>query len=312
MRKFAAILFILVLTLLSTVPAFAENYELDPFTGQIIGRTDSSDPEAPAEVRISNNCTYDKDQKLFTFTTASASNAYVQCSLYDGEITTGTVTLNVGEGARVSMYLDGEKLSAMGQMTLNDSGYYTIRNNDSDKVLLSFTIVPETTCMLAAYKLPSIFFVTGLSRDGKKLSINDTSMVSLAEDGAYSIIYQSTPLNLYRNLYLRIDHTAPVLEIEGVKSGIATGPVTLGETENGSTLTVMRDGERLLVPGNPLKTPGVYHLTYTDNAGNSTFYDFTIRFYMDITLGALIAAVAVLLIAIIVYIIHARRHMRTY
>ena len=113
----------------------------------------------------------------------------------------------------------------------------------------------------------------------------------------------SYSLNIY------VDHQAPELILEGVENGIAKGPVTISGLEDESILEIFRDDERI-VQSEELKTSGTYKLIYSDEAGNSTEYNFVIRVYFDTTAWSYVAAVVLIIAGVIVYMIYCRKHLR--
>jgi len=312
MKKIAAIFLSLILVVLSVVSAFADNYEVDPFTGEIIRSTDGTTVISVNSYKLNPYCNYDTNLERYVFSTGYSGDSDVTCSIYNGEITTDAVQAYFGSSSLVTVYKDGEAMDVAGEVIFSEAGAYVIRKNSSNEELFSFYIVPSVTCLLNSYQLPAGFFYTSVTKNGQQMINTGDTLLSLVEDGEYVINYKCSVTGKKTSLRLVIDHTAPQLSLDGVYNGIAQGQVVIGELEENSVLNVLRGGELHVLVGNTLTMPGVYHLSYYDEAGNCTNYDFTIRFYLDPKGWAAAIAIAVLTVIIVGYGIYCRRHMRTY
>lgn len=235
----------------------------------------------------------------------------VEASVMDGMIVTEPVVLASENTSVLILYKDGERVTLADSTTLEDSGYYVVQYNDNDgatQTILEFTIVPSLTGMISQYSIPSGFRATEITRDGESLAI--TSDIDLTKEGQYHIAYQCERTQVAYSLDLTIDHTAPVLTLDGVENGVANGPVDLSGVEEGATVAITLDGndynyrEKLSESGN-------YVVTITDAAGNESTYEFTIRIYLDSSAYVSIIIMLAILAGIAVYMVIERKKLRT-
>ncbi len=235
----------------------------------------------------------------------------VEASVMDGMIVTEPVVLASENTSVLILYKDGARVTLADSTTLEDSGYYVVQYNDNDgatQTILEFTIVPSLTGMISQYSIPSGFRATEITRDGESLAI--TSDIDLTKEGQYHIAYQCERTQVAYSLDLTIDHTAPVLTLDGVENGVANGPVDLSDVEEGATVAITLDGndynyrEKLSESGN-------YVVTITDAAGNESTYEFTIRIYLDSSAYVSIIIMLAILAGIAVYMVIERKKLRT-
>ncbi len=308
MKKLTAIFLCLLLIALSAVSCFADDlYIIDPYTGEIISTIEGY---SVSSIRYSDRCIYNIKEDLYTYSLPGGTGVSVTCSVYDGMVVQGGVTLSVDNPTLIDVYREGELVSADEYSLLSQPGTYIVRDLGNDAQLFSFTIVGRLSGAVYAYRVPSPFSVYKVTFNGEPVSVSG-NVVNMSEEGEYYVEYGNYSAGKTYELNLFSDHTAPVLEIGGVnENGIAKSTVTLGKREPNSTIRLTRNGEETAVR-DELDQPGEYVLTYTDEAGNASLYHFTIRVFFDASARVFLGMFLLVLAAAGAYMIYARRHMRT-
>lgn len=307
MKKLTAICISLILVMASAVLAFGDGlYEVDAQSGQIVNAV--TEAEAVDYVRISPSCAYDKAEGLYVFTGMGTAGVTFSSSVYSSMYTTDHVRLIADPTEQLTVYLNGESLDFAGEAEYSEPGSYIVRDK-ANTLVHGFTILSRVTNAVYSYEIPAIFYVESIERNGDMLQYYENS-IDLTEDGRYYISYACYDTGKEYTLDVTVDHTPPVLELDGVgEDGYATRAVTVGNKEAGSTLTVLREGEELVLY-DTLDTPGDYEIRYTDEAGNTTVYNFTIKVFLNTNAWFAVLIIAALIIGIGVFMIYTRTHTR--
>ena len=292
--------------LLCAGPCFAEVFIYSPDGELLDGNTGASS----TKVQLESDCYYDRTSKRFVYSTDIAPDAKVESSVYSGMMVRDAVELIVDVSANVEVYRDGLTVDSSEYEYLTTPGFYVVRNRTTDREVLSFVIINEVTGAVNSYKLPSIFYFTSANYEGESIP-TDFNTVSFAEDGWYALTYKSSVIDAEYSLGVEIDHTYPVLEIFGVENDVANGPVSFGPTEAGSTLEITLNDEPFsYYKDDILKQAGEYVVKYTDRAGNTSSYYFTINIFLDGGAWVFVGMAAAVIIAVIVYVIYCKKHTR--
>lgn len=309
-------LFVIFLSLIMVLSAFSTCFAVttltvDPFTGEVLNASeDATAFSNTGEVTLTTNVRYDKEQKLYLYLTNNLNNKNVYCSVYNGMVVTEPVTLILESTELTTVYYEGEIYEVPEDNIVSDPGVYIVRNVESDTELFRFTIVNPVTCMLYSYTIPSLFYLVSVTKDGVDIGASDGTIL-LEDDGIYKIIYAIDKINKTYELDLTIDHTPPSLIISGVnEKGYASSTVTFGETEENSTMVIQRDEEYIAL-SSQLKTAGDYIVEYSDEAGNTVEYQFTIRFFFDGGAWIYVAMLAMVLGAAAFYYFWSKKNFRT-
>ena len=300
-----------MLLLTSAVLSFGDGlYQIDAQTGQTVGAPSEDDAESAESVRITSSCAYDMTAGMYVYTNMGPAGSGFKCSVYDGMNVRGRVTLQSDVGQQLKVYLNGEALEYSGDTEFADPGTYIVRDRNNAQIF-SFTILNRVTNALYFYDVPSVFYVETVFLNDEPLG-GISNRVAMENDGDYSINYFSYDTNVKYQLKVTVDHTPPVLELEGLNDqGYATNAVTLGKMENYSTVIITRDGEEIPMPSaGALTEAGDYVINYSDEAGNLSVYTFTIRPYLDLNAWFAVLIFAVLVIATGAFMIYSRTHMR--
>jgi len=313
MKRTLTLILCAVIVAMFSCSSFAAIVTYDQFTGEVesvktVSGEDLSKTEAGGKQKITAYSYYDTtDRRYYYYSENSKSTGYVSSSVCDGEYTRDDVKITFTDGIDVQLYHDGKLLEMSSGMIIDEPGNYLVKDVLSDKTLFDFVVLSKVTGSVYSYELPSSYFLSGCTIDGHTQLVSG-STVDMTKDGEYVISYVNVYDGMKRSLSVRIDHTAPVLDILGVTDGQAHGPVNFGELEDNSSLLVTIEGVEI-----PAKTEykdaGTYFVTYTDEAGNSSVYEFTIYAYLDVQAWAAIICVVLIIIAALVYMMYWRKHL---
>ncbi|MCQ2566499.1 MAG: hypothetical protein MJ194_06640 [Clostridia bacterium] len=309
MKKLTAICLSLILVLASTVLCFGDGlYEIDAQSGQIVGAKYGSDEEPVDYVRLTTSCAYSKTKEMYEFTGLGTAGVSFSCSVCNGMYTTDAVILQSDPTTQLRVFLNGEQLEYEGEGEFDAVGTYIVRDRDNSLVL-SFTILDYTTNAVSAYDVAPFFFVDSVYHDGVLVEAPG-NRIDMTEDGEYRISYYCYDTEVNYVLDVIIDHTAPELEITGLdQNNIAHNAVVLSDRESGSAMVILKDGDEIPL-AQTLTASGEYEIRYSDEAGNTSTYYFTIRPYLDANAWTFVFIVALLLIGVGAFMIYTRTHMR--
>ena len=288
--------------------------EIDIITGLPVTDSVAEDTASQQTVFLADGVSYDRTAHKFSYSTPDKSG-YIRSSVADGMITTDTVSVEIPDGLSVSLYCEGEPQPETDTSNIVDPGGYALvlTNADAQYQLLSFQIVPEKTGAVTSFEMPSGFSLQSLEIDGEQRETAGKSSVDMQTDGKYRVTYRCDATGIDYNLSLTVDHTPPAITLEGVTDGTAKGPVTVNGIEKSDQVTVTRDKTRLTEPlllTNVLKTPGNYRIVVTDDAGNMTVEDFTIRFYLN-SQGLIFTLIALAAFAgVIIYMYVSKKRLK--
>ena len=308
-----------LLCLFLAIPAMASGNvtvrELDPFTGKPVSGADSSSGAASSleigQVTLANGQYYDFASERYLFDVADSPGAMLQASVAYGMVTTEPVSIVLPGGMSATLYRDGIPVEEPIWAEITDPGCYVLSVSGSanqSSQPLRFTILSAVTNQLESYRVPVGFSVTSVLRDGNPVTFQPQE-ADLSEDGLYSVSYRCNSAAIPYVLTVQVDHTPPVLALEAVKDGSARGPVDLSDAEEGATVEIALDGRK--IPYSALLTQtGSYQVAIRDAAGNSNLYSFSILLYFNFNSFLFIGLVLAAVIALAVYLLFSRKHLR--
>ena len=305
------VLLSLACTLLAAQPVYGTDWdyvgEVDPFTGL----PKDTPLDQSVRVQLGDNMYYDRELGMFAYPISGTENAEIDATVADGMVTTDPVSVTIPEGTSCTLYRNGDALSAIDFTNITEAGKYVLslpsENGQLDKIL-SFTVVGEQTCLLSEYSMPDGFKITGATCDEEEVEWNE-NYVSLDKEGFYCITYECPKTGFYYELATTVDRTAPALKLENVKNGKAKGPVDISDVEDGAAVRIALDGKEIN-DSKVLNQSGNYKILLSDPAGNTTTYNFTILVYFDTNSMAVAGVMVLLVIALIVYLMLVRKHLK--
>jgi len=309
MRKAASIILSLILVILFSCNCFAAIYTYNPFTGEIEGVTgNDTNTNTVEKIQLNPTCYYSIKDRMFIYCSASREFTGSVCSkVADGECVTDPVSIKKDGEIEFDIYMDGELLEASDDLTLKSPGEYIVKDKADDSTMFEFTILGSVTGLLYEYNLPSVYYLTKYSIDGNTQMIYGNT-VDMETEGNYQLAYYNSIDNTKKVLNIMVDHTAPTLEIIGVENGEAHQAVSFGELEDGSSLEILLDGTQINYK-EEYTSAGDYHVIYSDKAGNTSEYDFTIYTFIDLKAWIVIAVVALCNVGLGIYMIYCRKNM---
>lgn len=266
--------------------------------------------QAEMPMHIAGDTYYDAAEKAFLYYVNASASQAVRSNAADGMITEQAVTVKADAGVALEVYLNGERLESISGGIFQAPGEYVIMHvgGTIPERLFSFTIVPKLCNFVTGYSLPAGFEFTEAFLNDAPISF-DKNYIKLSEEGKYNIRYRCVKTNVSYQLLLTTDFTGPVLSLEEVTDGKAQGPVDISEARNAAHVTIYHDGEKISRK-DVLTESGEYYIELADEAGNQTTYSFTILIYFDGNSWLFFLLAICSLIGVIIYLTHARKHLR--
>lgn len=269
---------------------------------------DSEESENSNRIVIADQVMYDSTQMMYVYPTDEGE---IYANVLDGMITEDAVKIQADSSISCTVYRESEVYeSTNDDGSITEPGSYSVLTGKKGAQTrqFSFTIIGAHTNTPAVYDLPAACLATAATLDGENV-LTDNRTIDLSEEGHYSISYQCVRNGLEYLLDFTIDRTAPKLTFSGVKKGKARVEVTIKGLEEGDTLTITEDGNKIS-SRTTLTQPGEYVVKVSDAAGNSNLYSFYILFYLNtggISFGLiLLAGIA----AVGIYLYVSRKRLR--
>jgi hypothetical protein len=265
----------------------AEDYRytgpVDMNTGEPVENTENGINTGTAVVNLPDGGSYNRTDHSFVYT-VSGQSLSLHSSIANNIITTEPVSLKADDGLDVVLYKNAKPQNDVDLSEVTLPGTYTVvaKGKETDHQILTFTIVTPVTGAIDRYKLPYGFVVTGVVYNDKAVQNPDPGTVDLTQEGTYHISYSCLATQVSYELQLEVDHTKPQFKLEGVKKGLARGPVSIINVAEDETVSVT-SGDNEVKIGNDLviRNVGRYKVTVTDKAGNTKSESFTIRMYLN-------------------------------
>lgn len=284
--------------------------EIDPFSGEPV-KTDSSVTENQT-VALNGGIIFDAKTRMYSYA-VSGGSYYINSSVPNGMVTTGSVKLEIPEEISAVIYRDGEPDEDIETSSIKQKGSYAVvvEDENSKQQILKFNIISERTGALNSYQLPDGFFISSVKIDNEQQKIVNRKVADLSKEGEYNITYRCEAIGVDYVLKISVDHTPPVLVLDGVENGKARNPVTVTGIEKSDNVKALYNEEKFsLKDGGVITSPGSYTITVTDNAGNAVTEKFVIEFYLNEQgwiFGLLIVVIAA---ATAVYMVMSRKRLR--
>ena len=284
---------------------------IDPFSGLPV--SSSNEENAQQTVYVSDGVSYDRNTHMFSYMIPDKSGS-VKSSVADGMITTDRVSIEIPSGFAASLFRDGEELVDTDYSEVAASGSYAlvVTGTDAQYQLFAFTIVNEKTGAIDSYRLPSGFKLTQLVLDGNSQGTVGKESVDLTTEGYYNITTRCNATGVDYNLNVEIDHTPPMIALEGVSSeGEAHSAVTISGVAPEDSVWLSYEDKQISVPDDyKLTSPGKYYISVTDDAGNVFSQSFEIKFYLNMQ-GLIFTLLAVgVAAAVFLYMYISKRRLK--
>lgn len=261
-------------------------------------------------VSIGGGVYYDMDNGRFLYYLDPAGNVVIRSNVADGMVTNKTVNLRSAEAAALEVYLDGNLVENVTDGNYYLPGEYVVMymGGSVAQRVFSFTIVSEVSNKVKSYALPAGFEVTEVTLNGEPQNFEKT-YVKMTEEGQYDIHYRCAKTDIPYQLTVTTDYTGPELALAAVENGAARGPVDISDAKQVPVVNIYRDGQQISRK-EVLTESGEYRIELADEAGNQTVYNFTILIYFDGNSWLFFLVMLGSAIAVVVYLMHSRKHLR--
>ena len=310
MKKINWLIIITILCAMVIIPCtcYADLIEIDPFTGE----AKSGDMTSVQNITVDYDCIYNRTNDVYRYTIASLNGIEIQSNVARGMVTQSPVSLSFPEGVTPTLYKEGIVIEGVDFSNITALGSYSVALQSGSSTVsnvIYFTIVGDYCGYLYSMELPSGFQYVSVYKDGQ--AISPGSLLDLSEEGEYIINTVCTATQKSYSVKTIIDHTAPTLALEAVnEKGIARGPVDISDQEEGTYISVYLNDKLQSNPGTELTGTGHYIIVLTDQANNTTNYQFQIQMYFDMNSWILIGILVLLIGALVGYIFYTRKHLR--
>lgn len=257
---------------------------------------------------VTDDCQYDRVNQRFHYCVDGFDGTVIVASIADGMVVQESVLLEVNDNFSYTLFKGKEEVELDGY-EVEEPGEYRLQlidGNGKKTVPLSFTIVGEASNM-KTFQLPDTCSFTDVYLDGEEIGSGRRNIE--LKEGRYEIDYKCNAADMRKHIAMNVDYTAPELMLEGVKDGVAKGPVSVKEASEEAYVTVYQGGKEIR-NATLLKQSGVYHVVVTDFAGNMSEYNFKISYYFNIYSVLFIVCVLLCVFALLLYIHRAKTKIR--
>ena len=288
--------------------------EIDIITGLPKGVAETEDTSTTDVVSLSPGVTYDGATGLYGY---QISGGTFNTSAFDGMITTDPVTIEIdseNNGNNIELYRNGDKYDSIPSV-VEDVGSYSVVawTDSSESQLLTFQIVNKITGDINKYVMPDGFNITKVYYNGSEIKSNRGS-VDMQEEGEYEVDYRCSMTRVNYVLYVKVDHTPPVVSFDGLDSNNkARGPVTVHGMSEGDSIVIIDskgNNDIKLTLKKQIINPGYYHVIVTDEAGNTTEKKFVINVYFNMKAWVFMLILVLVLLGLSAALLVSRKKLR--
>lgn len=224
-------------------------------------------------------------------------------NVLDGETVNFIPKLSIPETVICSMTRDGNVFSVPTSGLITEDGAYKMELsclNDEGKMekrFFSFNLFASSTNRLGIFQPPYGFELTSVKLNGESVPLDDKNFAVLNGEGEYFVEYKNGTTT--RSVMLSRDTTPPVLYFNGTTDVVFSEKVVVtSDTE--CTFRVTKNGQ-ILGSVTELLGAGIYRITATDKAGNTSSARVEIKAVSAINPLDFIIIFGVLLIGGLVY-----------
>ncbi len=224
-------------------------------------------------------------------------------NVLDGETVGFMPKLSIPESVICSMTRDGNVFSMPTSGLITEDGAYKMElsclddEGKMEKRYFSFNLFTGSTNRLGIFQPPYGYELTSVKLNGESVPLEYKNFAVLNGEGEYSVEYKNGTTT--RSVILSRDTTPPVLYFNGTTDVVFSEKIVItSDTE--CTFRVTKNGQVL---GNvtELLGAGIYRITATDKAGNTTSARVEIKAISAINPLDFIIIFGVLLIGGVVY-----------
>ena len=302
----------------TTIIYMPEDYNIG-YEGILDQRTGEAPEDAGDEdnnvIMITETMGYDTEQMMYVNYVQGDKSKRYYSSLPNGIITNGSISFQMGTRHQFVLYRNGDRVADADIYNIVQEGAYVMEtfgqgNSDGDR--FEFTIIQSMTNSMEWFNIPEGFSFISVNVNGEQAAAPSGTSSQMSSDGKYIYEFGCDVVGTSYRVEVEKDTVAPRLELQGVMSDIARGPVTMtriGEEE--SVIEIVRDGQSVNVPYNlVLEDYGDYTVTIRDEAGNSSEYRFTIQMYFTMTSILVFALLIMIVAGLGGYFRYVKSHLR--
>ena len=232
-------------------------------------------------------------------------------NIYRGGISNGGIRIIAYENLKIVMYKDGNPFDYSFEQVLNEDGEYsyTIIDELGNRTSSFFNIITKKKQNLN-HILQEDIEVTSVLKDDEnyEYQILDNNLY-LYDEGKYLVNIKDARTNKEYSFELTIDTTPPTLELIGVENGGTTKKlVTMKNvSEQPYSIYITVDGAPFEYKlGDEIEKSGRFIVVLSDEAGNSTTYEFERLYSLNGPSIAVLAGLGALVVLVIILVIKSK------
>lgn len=234
-------------------------------------------------------------------------------NVYRGGISNGNVRIVAYENLSIVMYKDGQPFEYSFEQILNEDGEYsyTITDELGNHTSSFFNIITKKHKNLN-HILQENIVVESVVKDEENYEFEVLeNELYLYDEGQYLVNILDEKTGLKYAFEITIDTTAPTLELVGVENGGTTkkNVVMKNVSEKPYSIYITVDG----VPfeykiGEEIEKCGRFKVVLSDEAGNTTTYEFERLYSLNGPSIAVLAGLGALVVFVIILLVKSRRN----
>ena len=248
----------------------------------------------------------------FNFTIDNKIEYYVN-TFYEG-YSNGDVYVLAKEYLTIEMYKNNEQIEYAFEQKLTEEGSYrfVVKDEIGNSETFYFTIIQKPVQKID-FTFRETITISSIFRDEENYTndILTSNKLYLFEEGTYIVNVKENE-NEY-SFSVTIDTTPPTIDLVGVENGGSTkGEVsTRNLSERNAKIIAIFNGKEIEYSlGQKLEKAGSYVIKVTDEAGNTSEYNFTIVYALNGASIALIAGLIAIAVAIAIFVVWRRRKFK--
>lgn len=254
----------------------------------------------------------DKAKNTISFEFTIDTEIAFDINTYYGGISNGGVRIIAYENLRIVMYKNDKPIEYEFEEILNEDGEYsfTLVDELGNKTSFFFSIITKKKQSLKHILQENISVVSVIKNEENFEFDIDNNELYLVDEGTYNVEILDEKNNKNFNFEITLDTTPPTLELYGVENGGTTKKIVVMKnvSEKPYELYITVDG----VPfeyklGDEIEKCGRFEVILTDEAGNSTTYNFERIYSLNGPSIAVLAGLGALVVLIIIFLVKSRK-----
>lgn len=260
---------------------------------------------------------YDKISGIYRYTLPDGE--WIEANIPQGAYHRGEVSVRCSSNlSNLSSYLNNELYTGEGG-NYKEPGDYMITFWDLEvfgddgtayRVDFCFHIYNDYRMNLSIIPAPMGMSVSKVIFNGTECAVKNKEFVHLFEDGDYSIEFTAENAS-YTMVYTRDSISPCVIFSRNFEDGaVLKKEVSFNKGPDVSAMVIYRDGAEVTALGGKVAVNGQYKIEVSDSAGNMRIYYFTLRAGNPFPVKNLVILLLSFLLAAVVLLLYARRHVK--